>query len=232
MIRLDKFLADAGFGTRKEVKKYIKQGMVEVDGQLIRKDDFKFDEQASQVLFDGVLVEYQKYVYIMMNKPDGCVCANDDKRYPTVFEYLSEYSHRNLFTVGRLDVDTKGLLLITDDGNFAHHIISPKHMVDKIYECKLREKISEEMVKQLEAGIEFKDFKSDSAKVEVLGEYLIHLTIHEGKFHQVKRMLLSVGNEVVNLKRLKIGNLELDSSLAEGDYRLLTQAELNCLVNQ
>lgn len=229
MMRLDKFLSNAGWGTRKDVKKLIRQGLVEVNGEVCFKEDGKIDETHDAIAVDGEWVKYQKYVYLMMNKPAGTICSSEGGKYPTVFEYVSEYAHRNLFTVGRLDVDTKGLLLITDDGDFAHHVISPKSEIGKIYEVQLACDITPEMVEQLEQGIQFKDFLSLPASVEVIEPRLIHLGIMEGKFHQVKRMLLAVGNEVVHLKRLQIGDVKLDGSLNEGDYRLLSEEEWQAL---
>ena len=230
-MRLDKFLAMAGLGSRKEIKQYIRSGFVEVNGTLVKKDDFKINENSDQVSFDGQIVEYLEHLYIMFNKPDGCVCANDDRRAPTVFEYIPEYAHRDLFTVGRLDIDTTGLLLISDDGDFAHHIISPKNHIPKVYECTLANDIDDAQIKQLEQGIEFKDFVSMPAKVEVLDKRLIHLEIYEGKFHQVKRMLIAVGNEVTSLKRISIGNVVLDENLSVGEYRLLKNDEFYSLIN-
>jgi len=226
MIRLDKLLANEGYGTRKEVKKLIRDGFVEINGEVCKKDDRKVDEENDQITIDGELVTFHKNVYIMMNKPEQTLCSNESTKYPSVLEYISEYAHRDLFTVGRLDVDTVGLLLITDDGDFAHHIISPSHHLEKIYEVHLQEAITDEMIEGLENGLEFKEFTSMPAKVEAISSHLIHLTIMEGKFHQVKRMLHAVGNEVVALKRLQIGNLVLDPSLQEGDYRELTQEEI------
>lgn len=229
MIRLDKYLAMAGYGSRKEIKQFIRGGYVTVNDEIVKKDDLKIQEDAI-VCFDGERVDYSEHVYLMMNKPKDCVCANDDRRATTVFEYMPEFAHRDIFTVGRLDIDTTGLLLITDDGDFAHSIISPKHMVPKVYECVLHSPITREQVRMLEAGIEFKDFVSMPAKTEVIDDCLIHLTIYEGKFHQVKRMLLAVGNEVMELKRLSIGNVMLDESLQEGEYRLLSQDEIHQLI--
>lgn len=228
-MRLDKYLALAGFGSRKEIKQYIRNGYVEVNGEVIKKDDFKIDENNDTVYFDNELVEYMEHVYIMMNKPMGSVCANDDRKAETVFEYVPEYAHRDLFTVGRLDIDTTGLLLISDDGDFAHHIISPKNMIPKVYMCDLISPITDEQIRKLEEGIEFKEFSSMPAKVEVVDSKKILLTIFEGKFHQVKRMLIAVGNEVVKLKRLSIGEVTLDEELIEGQYRLLTNEELEKL---
>ena len=229
MMRLDKFLANEGVGTRKEVKKLIRQGVVEINGVVCLKDDWKIDENIDEVSVNGEIIEYQKYVYLMMNKPSGTICSNDEGRYPTVFEFASEYAHRDLFTVGRLDVDTVGLLLITDDGDFAHRIISPKSGMEKIYEVTLATQITPSMIEMLENGITFKDFVSMPARVEVIEPNLIHLGIMEGKFHQVKRMMIAVGNEVVYLKRIKIGDVCLDESLNEGDYRLLSEEELKLL---
>ena len=229
-MRLDKFLAQAGYGSRKEIKNYIRKGYVCVNNQCVTKDDLKIDENNDIVLFDGEVVNYLENVYIMMNKPKNTLCVNEDSRRETVFDYVSEFAHRDLFTVGRLDIDTTGLLLITDDGDFAHHIISPKHNVDKVYRCKLQYPITDKQIELLEKGIEFKDFTSLPSLVEKEADNIIHLTIHEGKFHQVKRMLLAVGNEVVELHRESIGGLKLDPTLQEGDYRLLTEEEIQMLI--
>lgn len=229
MMRLDKYLSSVGIGTRKEVKKIIRMGLVEVNETVVLKEDYKVDEMTAVVRVNNEIVEYKKYIYLMMNKPAGTICSRDEGKYPTVFEYVSEYEHRNLFTVGRLDVDTVGLLLITDDGDFAHHIISPKHEVEKIYEVTLAKDVTPSMIEKLESGIQFKDFTSLPARVIIQDERHIHLGILEGKFHQVKRMLLAVDNEVIHLKRLSIGEIMLDSSLKEGEYRFLSEEEIQTL---
>lgn len=226
MMRLDKYLAMAGIGSRKEIKQYIRNGYVSVNGEMVRKDDMKIDEVHDSVYFDDEEIVFMRNVYLMMNKPMNTVCANDDCKAATVFEYVPEFAHRELFTVGRLDIDTTGLLLITDDGDFAHHIISPKSQISKVYQCILRDDIDEEQIRQLENGIEFKDFVSMPAQVKVIDNRCIELTIYEGKFHQVKRMLIAVGNEVLELKRLSIGDLILDENLNEGEYRLLSEEEI------
>lgn len=227
MIRLDRFLANQGMGTRKEVKKIIKKGLVKVDGIIIFKDDYKFDETVSIVMVDDEVIEYKKDIYILMNKPAGFVCANEDQLHETVFDLLP-FSSQNLFSVGRLDKDTTGVLLISNDGVLAHRLLSPSRHVKKCYETDLAAPISEEQIKQLSAPLDLGDFVSMPAKVQVLEERKILLYICEGKFHQVKRMMKAVGNEVCALKRIQFGPLTL-GSLDEGEWRFLSEDEIAAL---
>ena len=226
-MRLDRFLANQGIGTRKEVKKLIRQGEVKVDGTIQWKEDYKFDEETSIVTLNDEVITYQKDIYIMMNKEPGYVCANQDDLHPTVFDCLPP-SFQRLSTVGRLDKDTSGLLLISNDGVLSHRLLSPSHHVEKGYEVTLRLPIDQEQLTQLKRGIDLGDFTTMPAKAEILDEFRIHLFICEGNFHQVKRMVQAVGTEVVALKRFSFGPLQLDD-LEAGNWRMLQESEVRKL---
>ena len=230
-MRLDKLLAHSGFGTRKEVKKLIRKSLVSVNGQIVKDDDYKVDEINDEIIVDGFVVEYQKDIYIMMNKPKDYVCANHDNLHHTVFELIPEYDHMELFCVGRLDIDTTGLLLITNDGQFAHNITKPKKKINKLYEVLVDGIISDNDFSYFEKGVIIDiDYRCLPAKLKVIEEYdnssLITIEISEGKFHQVKKMVQAINLNVLELKRLKIKDLELDNSLELGDYRLLSDEEV------
>ena len=230
MIRLDKFLCEVEIGTRSQVKEMIKKGMVSVDGEVIKKADYKFDETAAKVSVNGTPVSYQKYYYYMLNKPAGVVSATTDNHDKTVLDLLKDAPGKDLFPVGRLDKDTEGLLLITNDGVLSHNLLSPKKHVDKTYLVKTAETVTLDMIHALEQGVDIGEEKITlPAKVKLLEEKEIELTIMEGKFHQVKRMLKAVGNEVVYLKRLSMGSLILDEALKLGEYRILTEKEVDDL---
>ena len=230
MIRLDKFLCEMEIGTRSQVKDIIKKGMVSVNGEIIKKADFKFDENAVKVCVKEKELFYQKFYYYMLNKPAGVVSATMDNHDKTVLDLLKEAPGKDLFPVGRLDKDTEGLLLITNDGELSHNLLSPKKHVDKTYLVETAAIVTEEMVGQLKQGVDIGEDKMTlPAKVKLLEDKKIELTIMEGKFHQVKRMLKAVGNEVVYLKRLSMGSLTLDSDLNLGEYRSLTKEEITQL---
>jgi len=232
--RLDKILAHSGFGSRKDVNKLIKNKQVKINGQIVKKGDMKVDPFNDIILVDDKVISYVEHVYIMMNKPKGYVSATIDNIYPTVVDLVEEYKHKNLFVVGRLDVDTTGLLLLTNDGAFAHNITSPKKDAFKVYQALIDGKLTQQQLLQLEKGvIILDDYLTKPAKVKILeinqDTSLVELSISEGKFHQVKEMFRSVGHNVLGLKRVKIKGLSLDSSLKEGHYRLLTLEELELL---
>ena len=230
MIRLDKFLCEMEIGTRSQVKDIIKKGMVSVNGEIIKKADFKFDENAVKVCVKEKELFYQKFYYYMLNRPAGVVSATMDNHDKTVLDLLKEAPGKDLFPVGRLDKDTEGLLLITNDGELSHNLLSPKKHVDKTYLVETAAIVTEEMVGQLKQGVDIGEDKMTlPAKVKLLEDKKIELTIMEGKFHQVKRMLKAVGNEVVYLKRLSMGSLTLDSDLNLGEYRSLTKEEITQL---
>ena len=212
-MRLDKFLAHAGIGTRKEVKEFIRKKRVSVNGVIQKKDDVKIDELKDEVCVDGAVIRYQQFVYYMLNKPQGVVSATVDSQYKTVLECFDCYLPDDVFPVGRLDIDTEGLLLISNDGQLAHRLLSLKYHVDKTYYVKCEKEITDEMVKGLSQTIELKEEVYQPGVVEVISKDELYLTIQEGKFHQVKRMLHHVGNEVVFLKRVSFGPLKLDESL-------------------
>lgn len=231
-IRLDKYLADMGLGTRTEVKKDIKKGRISVNGEIIKSPEYKIDTQTDAVLADGKEIAYEELVYYMLNKPQGVVSATEDRRDKTVLDLISEKKRKDLFPVGRLDKDTEGLLLITNDGELAHNLLAPKKHVDKKYFVRLKAPLSEENRKRLEEGVDIGEDKLTlPAQVFVLNQERdeAEIIIREGKFHQIKRMFHAVGNEVVFLKRLSMGSLVLDEALLPGEYRLLTPQEIERL---
>ena len=228
MMRLDKMLAHMNYGTRKEVKELIRKGYVLVNGDVITNDDFKVDEINDEVVIANEKVDYKDKIYIMLNKPDGYVSATYDNYDPTVIDLISEYNFMNIFPVGRLDKDTHGLLLITNDGDLAHNLLSPKKHVDKKYYLKYEGKINERGIKAFEDGIILDDgYKTLPAKLIDLGNNEAYVIIKEGKFHQVKRMMEAINCKVTYLKRIEFGSLKLDDNLEEGKYRLLKEEELN-----
>lgn len=226
-MRLDKFLCDTAGLTRTEAKNAVKKGQIAVNGQVQKAADFKVKENTDAVTFQGKPLSYATFHYYMLHKPAGVITATEDKKESTVMDILEEEKVKNLFPVGRLDKDTEGLLLITDDGELAHNLLSPKKHVDKEYLVKVRDSISEEDCRKLSEGVDIGDEKPTApAKVERVAEKEILLTIREGRFHQVKRMLKAVGNEVEYLKRLSMGSLRLPEDLEKGAYRPLSEEEI------
>lgn len=229
-MRLDKFLSDCGYGTRKEVKQYIRNGLVSVNEVMVKKDGFHVDETKDVIALEGDIIAYQKYVYVMLHKPAGYLSANEDSLHPTVFDLLPEYVHLNMFCVGRLDLDTEGLLLICDDGDLAHHLLSPRHHVSKRYEVTLEEPITEEEMTRVGDGIVLADgYQCMPANLWRMAENKVIIEIFEGKFHQVKRMFQQVNNQVIYLRRISMGSLQLDEHLAKGAYRELVEEEVASL---
>ncbi len=230
MMRLDKFLCDNNIGTRSNVKDLIKKGLVQINGKVIKQPEYKVDEINDVVICQGKTLNYQQYFYYMLNKPNGYVTAHHDNLSPTVMDLLKEACGKNLSPVGRLDKDTEGLLLITNDGDLNHKLLSPKSHVPKTYYIKLRDEFNEEQAVVLKSGVDIGEkHPCMPAEVESVNEFTILLTIHEGKFHQVKRMLQAVNNEVVYLKRINFGSLTLDNNLKSGEYRQLTEEEIQIL---
>lgn len=229
-VRLDKYLADMGIGTRSEVKTYIKKGRVIVDGDIEKDSSRKIDVVNSLVLFDNTKLEYRQYEYLMLNKPAGVVSATIDNVSKTVIDLIEDDYKKDLFPVGRLDKDTEGLLLLTNDGELAHNLLSPNKHVGKVYFAKIQGKVTENEVEKFQEGIKLEeDFTTLPAQLKIIdaGEISsIEVTIYEGKFHQVKRMFEAVGMKVIYLKRLSMGKLILDETLAPGEYRRLTEQEL------
>lgn len=234
-LRLDKYLADMGIGTRSEIKLYIRKGRVKVNGEVCIKPEYKVSVIDDTVLFDEKMVNYNEYIYIMLHKPNGVVSATTDNVSRTVIDLLGDIKHKDLFPVGRLDKDTEGLLLLTNDGELAHQLLSPKKHVDKVYYVKVKGRVTDEDKEAFYKGVDIKDDKLTlPADLKILSSGDIseaELTIREGRFHQVKRMFEAVGKEVIYLKRLSMGGLVLDPSLAPGQYRELSEKELNELKN-
>ena len=237
MIRLDKYLADMSIGTRQEVKKYIRQGRVKINEDIIKKPEYKIREDEDKITFDGAPVAYETFEYYMLNKPAGVISATEDKRDKTVLDLIKEKKRKDLFPVGRLDKDTEGLLLITNDGALAHRLLSPKKHVDKCYYAKISGGVTEDDVRvfkeRINIGTQEEPEWTMPAELKILEKGTvsrIRLTIREGKFHQVKRMFLAVGKEVVYLKRERMGALVLDEELAPGEYRKLTDSELKSIL--
>ena len=234
-MRLDKFLCQLNMGSRTEVKNLIRRGQVTVNGAPAMSPEQKIDEHADRIACRGQLLCYQAHVYYMMNKPQGVVSATKDRLDKTVLDLLrpalaDQDRKREIVPVGRLDKDTEGLLLLTDDGALAHELLSPGKHVNKTYLVKTAEVLTETDIHALETGVDIGEKrKTLPASVEVLEPKLIRLTIHEGKFHQVKRMLQAVHNEVLALKRVGFGPLLLDETLAPGDVRALTEEEILAL---
>lgn len=238
MMRLDKYLCDAGMGTRSVVKELIRKGQVKVDGEVCKRPEEKVDEKTAKIDCSGQIVVYEKYTYLMFYKPQGIISATEDKREETVSAYLKrsweEREERSfpgdLFPVGRLDKDTEGLLLLTNDGALAHELLSPKKYVVKTYEVTVEKPLHAEEILRLECGVDIGDEKlTMPARVNVQKDGKLHLSITEGRFHQVKRMLAAVGNRVMHLKRLRMGTLYLDREMCPGDYRFLTKQEIQSL---
>ena len=230
MIRLDKILSHMGYGSRKEVKDIIRKGYVLVNGQTIYNDDFKVCEENDNIQIDGENINYESLVYIMLNKPSGVVSATYDPKYQTVCDLCNEYRKMKIFPVGRLDIDTEGLLLLTNDGILAHKLLSPKYHVDKKYYVEFEGVFKASFIDDFKNGIVIDDgYKCLEAKCELIESNKAFLTIHEGKFHQVKRMFEALGMRVTYLKRVSFGDVFLDENLKLGEYRKLTVAELNSI---
>lgn len=236
MIRLDKYLADMGEGTRQEVKKYIRQGRILIDGMPVKKPEYKVDEARQRVTLDGRDIGYSRFEYYMLNKPAGVVSATEDAADRTVVELIAGRKRKDLFPAGRLDKDTEGLLLITNDGALAHRLLSPKSHVDKCYYARVQGLVTEEDVKKFLAGVDIGTAKQPErtapGRLQILdadessGVSRIRLVIQEGKYHQVKRMFAAVGKKVCYLRRESMGSLVLDAGLKPGEYRKLTDEEL------
>ena len=238
-MRLDKMLAHAGYGTRSEIKRAVRLGRVEVNGAAARDPGMTVDPEGDEIRMDGRLVRYREYVYFMLNKPPGVISATEDAREKTVVDLLrSEDRARDPFPVGRLDKDTEGLLLLTNDGRLAHELLSPRKHVDKVYEAVVAGAVGEDDVRAFEAGVTLDDgYRTMPAELNVRevkdsddGPLTkVTVTIREGKFHQVKRMFEAVGKRVVRLRRIAMGPLELDPALPPGEYRELTEREKEAL---
>ena len=241
MVRIDKYLADCSIGTRSEVKKYIKAKQITVNGEVVAKPEQKIDENADVICFKGQPITYEKYVYYLLHKPAGCVTAKQDNVHKTVMEYFpDEIRAKDIAPVGRLDLDTEGLLLFTNDGPLTHHLLSPTHHIPKTYYAVLDKEVPESAVELFQNGVDIGDDKPTlPAELVILPifvnearekVYSAELTVHEGRFHQVKRMFEAIGCTVTYLKRLSMGSLTL-GNLEKGEYRKLTEEEIITLKN-
>lgn len=229
-MRIDKYISNSTPLSRKELKVYFKKGQVRVDGRVVTDIGMHIDEDSAEVYLAGERVVYSRFTYLMLNKPAGYISATFDRKFPVVTDLVPpEFRHVDLFPVGRLDMDTVGLLVLTNDGDLAHRLLVPKSHVPKTYFVRSREALTDEGIRAFEEGVDLDDFVSMPAKVEKINETEAFLTIYEGKYHQVKRMYEAVGNEVVYLKRVTMGGLRLDESLAEGEMRPLTDEEVKLM---
>lgn len=233
VMRLDRFLCETGFGTRSQVKAFLKKGLVTVNGETAKKPEQKIKETEDAVFCNGKRAVYAVFVYLMLHKPAGVVSATEDRRERTVLDLLDTEDRKKVFPVGRLDKDTEGLLLLTDDGELAHRLLSPKKHVDKVYFAEVEGQITEAHADRFREGLDIGEKELTlPAELEILKSGAVsevRVTIREGKFHQVKRMFEAVGCRVVYLKRLSMGTLTLDEKLAAGAYRNLTEEEITKL---
>ncbi|MCI9138603.1 MAG: rRNA pseudouridine synthase [Lachnospiraceae bacterium] len=228
--RIDKVLANAGMGSRQEVKAALKKGLVFLNGEKVTRPEMKINPKMDNIMFAGKPLTYQMFFYYMLHKPAGVVCAVKDPAHKTVLSLIEKPCPKGLFPVGRLDKDTEGLLLLTNDGELAHSLLSPKRHVDKTYYVKLDQPLEEEKARLLSKGLSIGDEKDTlPAKLDILTKKEVMITIQEGRYHQVKRMFQSVGLQVLYLKRISMGGLVLDKSLKKGEYRTLTEREIQCL---
>ena len=235
-MRLDKFLVENGLGSRSQVKDVLKKGLVLVNGRAEKSPKTQINETADEIVVSGQKLTYEKFVYYLLNKPKGYISATEDERHKTVLDLLDETARqKEVFPVGRLDIDTHGLLLLTNNGKLAHAMLSPKKHVEKIYRAKVAGLMNQSDVERFARGIELKDFTCHPAqrKIVELDEEkeisLVEITLAEGKFHQVKRMVAACGKEVTDLQRLSMGPLQLDPELALGEWRRLTEEEMKSL---
>lgn len=236
-LRLDKYLADMSVGTRSEVKNYIRKGRVTINGEIEKRPERKINIQDDIVAIDQNVISYMEYEYYMLYKPAGVVSATEDKYCATVIDLLPKEARKDLFPVGRLDKDTEGLLLITNDGMLAHRLLSPKKKVAKVYYVVVEGIVTQEDIEKMRQGIQIKeeqgaDWTTLPAELVILEsgiESKVELTIYEGKFHQVKRMFEALDKKVIYLKRLSMGNLVLDQTLEKGQYRKLKKEEIESL---
>lgn len=233
-IRLDKYISQALGLTRQEAKQVLKKGLITAEGKSFTKGDEKIDPNNIQLGYNGKPIQYEEFVYYMLNKPQNVVSATNDNLHQTVVELINDPIHKEIFPVGRLDIDTEGLLLITDDGNLSHQLTAPSKHVDKVYYTRVTGKLLEEEIVRFKQGIDIGEkHLTKPAKLEILAaneeESEAKITISEGKFHQVKRMFHTCGHEVTYLKRVQMGSLILDDSLKPGEYRTLTKEEISLL---
>lgn len=228
MERIDKIIATQTHYSRKEVKKLIQQRRVRINGKIISKADAKINEEKDKIELDQTEINIKKYVYLILNKPKGYVSATKDKSIPTVLELVpEEYNHRQLFPAGRLDKDTTGMMIITDDGEFAHNILAPKKHIKKAYKVEIDILINDKMIKEFETGVILNDGICKSAILKKIDDKIAEVVLTEGRYHQIKRMFGCFGAKVVNLERISMGDLKMPDDIKAGECRELTNDELN-----
>ncbi len=230
IVRVDKILSELGFGSRQEIKKYVKAGKVRINDNIVKKPEEKLNSEKDKLYFDGIEVEVEEFETFILYKPAGYVCATKDNVHKTVME-LIDSKRKNIVPVGRLDLDTEGILILTNDGDLNHRLVSPSSHVDKTYYAIFEGKLNENAVEMTKNGLDIGEGEvSKPAKLEIISSNEIMLTIHEGKFHQVKRMVKALGGEVTYLKRVAFGGLRLeDLKLKKGESRKITEIEMEML---
>ena len=225
-MRLDKFLSNMGKATRSESGKLVRAGKVLINGVTAKKSDQQIDPNSDTVTLNGIPVSYKKFTYIMLNKPEGYVSATDDPQEKTVLDLVDpEDRRKGLFPCGRLDKNTLGLVILTNDGENAHRLLSPKHHVSKAYKFEALSPISSKDCESLENGVDIGGYFTKPCKVKLTGEKCGEITLTEGKYHQIKRMLEAINNKITYLERISFGEIKLDTSLARGEWRYLTNEE-------
>lgn len=228
MERIDKIIVTQTKYSRKDIKKLVMQKRIRVNDKIVLKSSLKIDSVKDKITLDDIEINVKKYIYLILHKPKGYISATEDRRIPTVLELVpKEYLNRKIFPAGRLDKDTTGLMVITDDGKFAHDILSPRKHVKKLYNVTLDIPVTKEMVNGFKDGVKLNDGVCKSAIMKITGEYTALVTITEGRYHQIKRMFGCYGAKVVELHRIGVGNLILPNNLKEGECRELTEEELN-----
>ncbi len=230
-MRLDKFISDTGTASRKECARAARSGLILVDGIAVRDPSVHIDENHAKVTFCGNPVQWSRFTYVMLYKPSGVISTTEDTPRSVMRLLPPEFSKKGMFPCGRLDIDTVGLLLITNDGPLAHRMLAPKHHVEKTYAYMCAPPVEEEQIRQLENGIDMNGYFTKPAHVETESGERGRITVTEGKYHQIKRMFAAVGSEIVFLKREKFGPLMLDPTLAEGEWRFLADAEICALTS-
>lgn len=232
IIRIDKWISDATQYSRSEVKNFFKYNKVKVNGEIVKKSGYKVDTEKDQIELFNEILEYEEFVYLMLNKPKGYISATLTDGEKTIMELLDLKYQKRLFPVGRLDKDTEGLILLTNDGKFSHQLMHPNKKVSKIYYVEVDENLKSDLVSAFINGVDIGDYVTKEARLEILSEKTCTLEIQEGKFHQVKRMFSAFDYEVVYLKRIQIGDLKLDENLKLGESRKLNKEEIGkALVN-
>ena len=232
MERLDKIVSNYTSFSRSEVKKLIKEKRIKVNNEFVFKSDIKIDVNFDKITIDNKIIQIKEKIYLILNKPKGYITATEDKSSATVLDLISEeYKARNIFPVGRLDKDTTGLLILTNDGTFAHNITSPNKNKSKVYIATLDTPITDKMKLEFEKGVILNDGKCKPASLEIINEFTAKVTITEGKYHQIKRMFGCFSAKVIELKRIQIGNLKLPENLLEGEYRELSDIEIKDIIN-